>query len=502
MKKLLLLFVFCFVFFFFSKASASTSVIWQRYTSNALDYIAGNNDVFFIGCEKQIIPVDGFSGQSILPNSDWSYRSIGYQNFACADLSGINFTGTVFSNAIFNGSNLNNTIWGGTPYGGLEFVCITAAGSNLTSTLTWHNRSKGMISPNPVGLGKRAANYTRGDAAACSIPYVAPTTTTTTTVAPTTTTTVAPITTTTTTVAPTTTTTVVSTTTTTTTVAPTTTTTVASIATTTTTTVVTRSLNPTTTTIPYCNVSHITPSVVVDLGYFSNYVKISQWNSHIWNFGCTSVTQQNIRIYDDNKTFDKLVLYSDTIYLDKNVSNCWNAYSIWSSGAVSNTARACYTSPNQVSTTTTTSTSTTSTTTTVPAVNRYITPTTQYICTVYCNTNPWFNDTDSNSNWGWEKNNKPKNKKPKIETLKPEKKPVPISSPKSNTTYSYLIPQEILTNIRTGAICWSGKVSSSTGRGTCSWNGGVKNWLYLTKKVNYKCSTKYFDKSKCILINQ
>lgn len=31
---------------------------------------------------------------------------------------------------------------------------------------------------------------------------------------------------------------------------------------------------------------------------------------------------------------------------------------------------------------------------------------------------------------------------------------------------------------RTGAICMDGWKSSSTGRGTCSYHGGVKEWLY------------------------
>jgi len=31
---------------------------------------------------------------------------------------------------------------------------------------------------------------------------------------------------------------------------------------------------------------------------------------------------------------------------------------------------------------------------------------------------------------------------------------------------------------RIGAVCWDGTISSSTGRGTCSHHGGVKNWLY------------------------
>ena len=52
--------------------------------------------------------------------------------------------------------------------------------------------------------------------------------------------------------------------------------------------------------------------------------------------------------------------------------------------------------------------------------------------------------------------------------------------------------QTVYSNVRTGAICRDGSSSGSTGRGTCSWHGGVNKWLTLPPKkvyVNkkYKC---------------
>lgn len=32
--------------------------------------------------------------------------------------------------------------------------------------------------------------------------------------------------------------------------------------------------------------------------------------------------------------------------------------------------------------------------------------------------------------------------------------------------------------IRTGAICYDGSYSTATGRGACSWHGGVDEWIY------------------------
>jgi hypothetical protein len=61
--------------------------------------------------------------------------------------------------------------------------------------------------------------------------------------------------------------------------------------------------------------------------------------------------------------------------------------------------------------------------------------------------------------------------------------------------------------IRTGALCYSGKTSTATGSGACSHNGGVKNWIYFNKtstsKVKYKCwlnqNTNTYNKN-CIAV--
>jgi hypothetical protein len=61
--------------------------------------------------------------------------------------------------------------------------------------------------------------------------------------------------------------------------------------------------------------------------------------------------------------------------------------------------------------------------------------------------------------------------------------------------------------IRTGALCYSGRRSTATGSGACSWNGGVKNWIYYstksTSKVKYKCwlnkNTNTYNKN-CIAV--
>ena len=69
----------------------------------------------------------------------------------------------------------------------------------------------------------------------------------------------------------------------------------------------------------------------------------------------------------------------------------------------------------------------------------------------------------------------------------------PAIPPKPKWKYVYKkVFQTVYSNVRTGAICRSGKISSATGRGACSWNRGVAKWLTLPPKkvyVNkkYKC---------------
>ena len=63
------------------------------------------------------------------------------------------------------------------------------------------------------------------------------------------------------------------------------------------------------------------------------------------------------------------------------------------------------------------------------------------------------------------------------------------------------------TQMRTGALCYSGKRSTATSSGACSHNGGVKNWIYYstksTSKVKYRCwlnkNTNTYNKN-CIAV--
>ena len=60
---------------------------------------------------------------------------------------------------------------------------------------------------------------------------------------------------------------------------------------------------------------------------------------------------------------------------------------------------------------------------------------------------------------------------------------------------------------KTGALCYSGKISTATSTGACSHNGGVKNWIYYytksTSKVKHKCwlnkNTNTYNKN-CIAV--
>ncbi|MCH7964904.1 MAG: DUF3761 domain-containing protein [Bacteroidetes bacterium] len=56
----------------------------------------------------------------------------------------------------------------------------------------------------------------------------------------------------------------------------------------------------------------------------------------------------------------------------------------------------------------------------------------------------------------------------------------------------------IYEKVRVGAICYDGWHSYSTGRGTCSHHGGVKEWLYKDIKVgmHYSNQESFFDLSK------
>ena len=56
---------------------------------------------------------------------------------------------------------------------------------------------------------------------------------------------------------------------------------------------------------------------------------------------------------------------------------------------------------------------------------------------------------------------------------------------------TYLHEKSLRTSeYRIGAICLDGWYSSATGRGACSWHGGVKEWRYRTEKYYSKSYEK------------
>jgi hypothetical protein len=80
--------------------------------------------------------------------------------------------------------------------------------------------------------------------------------------------------------------------------------------------------------------------------------------------------------------------------------------------------------------------------------------------------------------------------KAKLE-LKKFRSKVQFKKPKKYTTISVPFTSKVNSNIRTGAICRSGKISTATQNGACSSNGGVAKWLTLPSQkitVNKKFS--------------
>jgi hypothetical protein len=68
---------------------------------------------------------------------------------------------------------------------------------------------------------------------------------------------------------------------------------------------------------------------------------------------------------------------------------------------------------------------------------------------------------------------------------------VQFKKPKKYTTISVPFTSKVNSNIRTGALCRSGKISTATQNGACSSNGGVAKWLTLPSQkitVNKKFS--------------
>jgi hypothetical protein len=481
-KKLLLFVASIFAFVIFTPtAHAASEFVWTQWTWNAMD------DGYFIGCESRRIPTNPWNGQQILPNSNQRYANLQGVNMSCADLSGIDFYGAVVGGVTWNGSNLNGTNWGGSQYNGQSFVCVTAANSNLTSSINWYNKNAGMITSTFAGYGKRAVNYSQGNAASCSVPYVAalPTTTTlapTTTIATTTTTTVAP-TTTTTTVAPTTTTTTVAPTTTTTTVAPTTTTT---------STITTIPSTTTTTIAPISPISGITINVTT--------LTSTEWRMEV----CMNASASTIR-FEQSAPIQQMVLNDfrgvwrfppsalSTYYtynscaLGGTVSSFQGRASEGYAPGQSITLNATFThmGSNFFATKVITIPTTTTTTTSVPVVQQQAPaapaqPTKPQAPAVpVLPAKPVAPATPVQP--------------PAVQTptaTLPKAQPPVVQAPaiplKPKWKYVYKkVLQTVYSNVRTGAICRDGSLSTATHNGACSGHGGVKKLIYLPPKKVY-----------------
>lgn len=119
MKKILIIIIFV----------LSSIIIFNIKSTSALTYT---------GCSQWRIPINPFTGQQILPNSNQRYVNLGGVDMSCADLSGIDFYGVVLVNNRFDNSNLSNTNWGGTSYCGMYFLNVDVTGSNLLSHGTWN----------------------------------------------------------------------------------------------------------------------------------------------------------------------------------------------------------------------------------------------------------------------------------------------------------------------------------------------------------------------------
>jgi hypothetical protein len=451
MKKLLAFAVFIsaiLTFFPISNVNAATTFTWTKWTWDAMD------DGYFIGCESRRIPTNPWNGQQILPNSNQRYANLQSVNMSCADLSGIDFYGAVVGGVTWNGSNLNGTNWGGTQYNGQFFVCVTAANSNLTSSINWYNKNAGMITSTFAGYGKRAANYRTGDAAACSIPYVdVAVTTTTTTAAPTTTTTIAP--TTTTTVAPTTTTTTVAPTTTTTTVPRTTTTTTVPRTTTTTTTTI-----PPTTTTSTTTTTIYNPRITYCQAMVSHYINsIPQWNYANWQ-----QANEPLSTYTSNA-----LVYPNSYRYPVPVNGC--------------------SSLNTIPTTTTTTTTIAAPVVQQQAPSKPIAPAAPaQPAKPQAPAAPVLPATPVPAQPA----------QPQAPTVTLPKVQAPAIPLKSQWAYvTKRILQTIPSNIKTGAICKNGSTANTTHPLTCLKQGGVKKWIYSPSKKIYvnKKHICYLNKS-------
>jgi hypothetical protein len=136
------------------------------------------------------------------------------------------------------------------------------------------------------------------------------------------------------------------------------------------------------------------------------------------------------------------------------------------------------TTSTTVAPTTTTSTTTSATTTTTTALPSSTTSTTTIIATTTTSTIAPLTTTTTTTttlpatNWWWT----PTTTIPKV-----------LASPNAYTSYSSFVPEPKKLKVkqtlfyRTGAICFDGWRSYSTGSGTCSWHGGVHKWLGYNK---------------------
>jgi hypothetical protein len=59
----------------------------------------------------------------------------------------------------------------------------------------------------------------------------------------------------------------------------------------------------------------------------------------------------------------------------------------------------------------------------------------------------------------------------------------------SSRTLRTVAPSDYARHYRTGARCRDGWRSDATGRGACSWHGGVADWLYADDRIVHETKT-------------
>ena len=131
------------------------------------------------------------------------------------------------------------------------------------------------------------------------------------------------------------------------------------------------------------------------------------------------------------------------------------------------------------------------------------------------NVNSYDISTKQWSGWsGWHRFTNTNPNEPIVVLPTPTTVPAPYVAPVAPAPWKYVQPWKYVwkektynAQIRTGALCYSGKISTATGSGACSWNGGVKNWIYYNKtstsNVKYQCwlnkNTNTYNKN-CIAV--